>query len=103
MNVISTVVTILLVIAFFGVMIFVHEFGHFCVARLCKIKVLEFALGMGPKIVSHRSKKSGTLYSLRLLPIGGFCSMLGENDDGSEEQTTPAPFAADRRGSVFSF
>ena len=60
-------------------MIFIHELGHFIVARLCGVKVLEFAIGMGPKILSWKSKKSGTVYSIRLLPIGGFVSMLGEN------------------------
>ncbi|MBQ2252615.1 MAG: site-2 protease family protein, partial [Clostridia bacterium] len=83
MSTISTLLTILLVIVFFGVMIFLHEFGHFIAARLCRVRVLEFALGMGPKLLSHTSKKSGTVYSLRLLPIGGFCSMLGEDEDDS--------------------
>ena len=83
MSTISTLLTILLVVVFFGVMIFLHEFGHFIAARLCHVRVLEFALGMGPKIVSRTSKKSGTVYSVRLLPIGGFCSMLGEDEDES--------------------
>ena len=70
---------ILLAILFFGVLIFIHELGHFIVARLCGVRVLEFAIGMGPKLFSVRSKKSGIKYSLRLFPIGGFVSMLGEN------------------------
>ncbi len=70
---------ILLAIFVFGILIFIHELGHFIVARLCKVKVLEFAIGMGPKLFSIKSKKSGTAYSLRLFPIGGFVSMLGEN------------------------
>lgn len=70
---------ILLAILFFGFLIFIHELGHFIVARLCGVKILEFAIGMGPKIFSHRSKKSGIRYSLRLFPIGGFVNMLGEN------------------------
>ncbi len=70
---------ILLAIFIFGVLIFIHELGHFIVARLCGVKVLEFAIGMGPKLLSFRSKKSGTAYSLRLIPIGGFVSMLGES------------------------
>ena len=79
MNPISTILSILLVIVFFGTMIFLHEFGHFISARLCHVKVLEFALGMGPKLLSFKSKKSETLYSLRLFPIGGYCAMLGED------------------------
>ena len=63
----------------FGLLIFIHELGHFIVARLCGVKVLEFAIGMGPKLFSWRGKKNGTNYALRLLPIGGFVNMLGEN------------------------
>ena len=72
---------ILTAILLFGLMIFVHEFGHFITARLCGVTVEEFAIGMGPKIFSKKSKKSGTVYSVRLLPLGGFTNMLGENDD----------------------
>ncbi len=89
---------ILLAIFIFGFLIFIHELGHFLVARLCGVKVLEFAIGMGPKLFSWRSKKSGTAYSLRALPLGGFVSMLGE--DGMEvvqgssagEKTNDVPF-----------
>ena len=63
----------------FGLLIFIHELGHFIVARLCGVKVLEFAIGMGPKLFSWKGKKHGTVYALRLLPIGGFVNMLGEN------------------------
>ena len=63
----------------FGLLIFIHELGHFIVARLCGVKVLEFAIGMGPKLFSWKGKKTGTVYALRLLPIGGFVNMLGEN------------------------
>lgn len=73
------ILTILLAILIFGLLIFIHELGHFVVARLCGVKILEFALGMGPKILSVRSKKSGIVYSIRLFPIGGFVSMLGED------------------------
>ena len=63
----------------FSVLIFIHELGHFIVARLFGVEILEFAIGMGPKLLSKKSKKSGTRYSLRLFPIGGYVSMLGEN------------------------
>ena len=71
--------SIILAILFFGFLVFVHELGHFVVARLCGVKVLEFAIGMGPKLISIRSKKSGIVYSIRLIPMGGFVNMLGEN------------------------
>ena len=70
---------ILYAILIFGLLIFIHELGHFIVARLCGVKVLEFAIGMGPKLFSWKGKKHGTRYALRLFPIGGFVNMLGEN------------------------
>ena len=76
------VLYILLALLIFGILIFIHELGHFIVARLFGVKILEFSIGMGPKIISHKSKKSGTAYSLRLFPIGGYVSMYGE--DGME-------------------
>ncbi len=73
----------LLAIFLFGVLIAIHEFGHFSFAKLFKVKVNEFALGMGPKLFSK--KKGDTVYALRLFPIGGFVSMEGE-DEASEEE-----------------
>lgn len=70
--------SILLAILIFGFLIFIHELGHFVAARICGVHVLEFAIGMGPKLFSIKSKKSGTAYSLRMIPLGGFVSMLGE-------------------------
>ena len=70
---------ILLALLVFGILIFIHELGHFIAARLCGVKILEFSIGMGPKLFSKRSKKTDTLYSLRLFPIGGYVNMLGEN------------------------
>ena len=68
--------SILYAILIFGLLIFIHELGHFIVARLCGVKVLEFAIGMGPKLFSWKGKKKGTVYSLRAFPIGGFVNML---------------------------
>jgi regulator of sigma E protease len=68
-------------IIIFSILIFVHELGHFIVARIFKVRVNEFALGMGPKLISRR--KGETVYALRLLPIGGFCAMEGEDSAGS--------------------
>ncbi len=76
---------LLVMILVFGVLVFIHEFGHFMTARLCGVTVKEFAIGMGPTIFSWHSKKYGTKYGLRLLPIGGFVSMLGEDEESSEE------------------
>ena len=71
---------IILGILMFGVLIFIHELGHFLAAKKCKVGIYEFSIGMGPKIIS-KTAKDGVVYSLRLLPIGGFVSMHGEDDD----------------------
>lgn len=75
---------ILLAVLIFGLIIFIHEFGHFAVAKACKVKVNEFALGMGPRLVKF--KKGETIYALRLLPIGGFCAMEGEDAESTHER-----------------
>ncbi|MBR5314341.1 MAG: site-2 protease family protein [Clostridia bacterium] len=77
--------TILIAILIFGFLIFIHELGHYLTARLFKVGINEFALGMGPKILSKTSKKTGIVYSFRLLPIGGFVSMVGEDEDSDDE------------------
>ncbi|MBQ8167658.1 MAG: site-2 protease family protein [Lachnospiraceae bacterium] len=74
---------LILIILVFGVIVFFHEFGHFIVAKLNKIKVSEFSIGMGPAIFSFGKKE--TKYYLRLLPLGGYCLMLGE-DEASEDE-----------------
>lgn len=74
--------SIFIAVVFFGMIIFVHELGHFLSAKLFKVKVNEFALGMGPTI--FKKKKGDTVYALRLFPIGGFVSMEGE-DENSED------------------
>ena len=68
----------------FGVIIFVHEFGHFFTAKLSGIRVNEFAIGMGPTI--FKRKKGETQYSLRLFPIGGFCAMEGEDGESEDDR-----------------
>jgi len=75
---------IVLFIVVLSVLIVLHEYGHFILARLNKVRVLEFAVGMGPLIYGWRSKRSGTLYSLRAFPIGGYCAMHGEDNKTSE-------------------
>ncbi len=86
MNILTTAGLILIAVLLFELIIFFHEGGHFITAKLSGIKVNEFALGMGPKIFSFKRKE--TTYSLRLLPIGGFCAMEGED----EESDNPRAF-----------
>ncbi len=76
-----TIRAVLITLVIFGSLIFVHELGHFLFARLFHVGVQEFAIGMGPKLLSKVSKKSGIRYSLRLLPIGGYVSMEGEDEE----------------------
>ncbi len=81
----NTFLSILIAAVFFCLIIIIHELGHFTVAKLCGIRVDEFAIGMGPAI--FKKQKGDTLYTVRLLPIGGFCAM-GED----EERGTPDSF-----------
>ena len=68
----------------FGIIVIFHEFGHFIVAKKCGVVVNEFSVGMGPRLLS-RVAKSGTRYSIKALPLGGSCAMLGEDEDNAEE------------------
>ncbi len=80
---IINIVSIIIAIVLFGILVFIHELGHFIAAIKCGITVKEFSIGMGPAILKH--ERNGILYSIRALPIGGFCDMEGENDDGNNE------------------
>lgn len=81
--------TVLLAVLIFGALIFVHELGHFLAARAFGIKVYEFSLGMGPKLLWYDSKKSGIRYKLCMLPIGGYVSMAAEGEDDAAESDDP--------------
>ena len=72
---------IIAAILIFGVLIAVHELGHFLAAKACGVRVNEFSIGMGPAI--FHTTKGETEYSLRLLPIGGFCAMEGEDEESA--------------------
>jgi regulator of sigma E protease len=69
-----------------SVLVVLHELGHFLVARRNGVRVNEFAVGMGPKLLGWTSPRSGTLYSIRALPIGGYCAMQGEDGKTSEAE-----------------
>lgn len=81
-SVLTTIALILIGVLLFELIIFIHEFGHFITAKKSGIKVNEFSLGMGPKIISFG--KGETKYSLRIFPIGGFCAMEGEDEESPE-------------------
>ena len=75
----SFIINLLLFIVILGVIVFVHEFGHFIFAKIAGVYVFEFAIGMGPKIFGW--KKGETDYSIRAIPIGGYCQLAGEDMD----------------------
>ncbi len=75
-----SILYVLIGIIMFGILIFIHELGHFLAAKKVGVGIYEFAIGMGPAIFKHTGK-DGVRYSLRLLPIGGYVSMYGEDED----------------------
>ena len=77
------IITVLKIVIILGFLVLIHETGHFLVARLCKVKVNEFAIGFGPVIWQKETTR--TKYALRLIPLGGFVSMLGEEERSDEE------------------
>lgn len=83
MIVIQLFLTILVALIIFGVIIIVHELGHFIMAKLMGVKVNEFSMGMGPKLLQFG--KGETKYTLRAFPVGGFCAMEGEDSAGAGE------------------
>ncbi|MDQ8767092.1 RIP metalloprotease RseP [Streptococcus ruminantium] len=91
---------ILAFIFIFGVIVVVHEFGHFYFAKRAGILVREFAVGMGPKIFAHTGK-DGTLYTIRMLPLGGYVRMAGWGEDKTEIKTgTPVSLSLNETGVV---
>lgn len=76
---ISFIINAIKIIFLLGFLILIHEGGHFLVAKLCKVRVNEFAIGFGKVIWSRQGKE--TKYSIRIIPLGGFCSMEGEDEE----------------------
>ena len=84
---IAFVINAIKIIFLLGFLVLIHEGGHFLVAKMCKVKVNEFAIGFGKILLQKQGKE--TRYSLRLIPLGGFCSMEGED----EESDAPGSFS----------
>jgi regulator of sigma E protease len=110
----SMIIPISIFILILGVVIFIHELGHYLAARRAGIFVEEFALGMGPKIFAVKGKKQSrdgevTLYSLRAFPIGGFCRMRGMDDEMPDDpeamnnKPIPARILVAAGGSIMNF
>lgn len=78
----SNILYILLAIVMLGIIVTVHEFGHYVVGRLCGIGIVEFSVGFGPRLLGWERK--GILYSLRAIPLGGFCAFVGEDEKNDD-------------------
>ncbi|MBE7056814.1 MAG: site-2 protease family protein [Ruminococcaceae bacterium] len=83
MSVIGSILTMLIMLS---ILVVVHEWGHYIVARIFKVKVNEFSIFMGPAIYSRVGKKTGTKFSIRCIPLGGYCAMADENGENPEEE-----------------
>ena len=81
MNLVQTVIIAIFV---FGFLIFIHEFGHYIFARIFKVTITEFSIGMGPKLVWYDSKKTGIKYALSAIPFGGYVAMVGEDSESDD-------------------
>ncbi len=89
--------TILIAVLAFGFLIFIHEFGHYFFARLFRVSIKEFSIGMGPKLVYWDSKKTGIRYGIGMFPIGGYVAMVGENDGSEDPDAADDPNAFDKK------
>ncbi|MEJ6951522.1 RIP metalloprotease RseP [Natronospora cellulosivora (SeqCode)] len=94
-------VTIIAFIVVLGILVFIHEFGHYISAKLAGIRVEEFALGFGPKLIGFT--RGDTLYSIRIVPLGGFCKMTGEAppDESMSEEEKKIYIDAREKGQTF--
>lgn len=88
------------IIILLGLLIFIHELGHFTVAKLCNVKVNEFAIGFGPTIYKKQGKE--TKYNLRLIPLGGFISMEGEEERSNDSRSYSKVSILKRMAIVFA-
>ena len=92
---IKSMSSVLLAILILLVMVTVHEFGHYVAGKILGFKINEFSVGFGPAIFKKRSKKTGELFALRVIPLGGYCAFDGEDEFDDEEETKgheEAPF-----------
>ncbi len=87
------------------IMITVHEFGHYIAGKIFKFKIEEFSIGFGPALFKRRSKKTGELFAVRLIPLGGYCAFAGEDgleEESQAEQAAPAQEDAPAEEPVFA-
>ena len=94
----STFTNIILLVVMMGIIIAIHEFGHLCAAKIFNIYVSEYSIGMGPSLISKQFGE--TKYSLRAIPLGGYCAIAGDNDNDLEPtvDSTNIPFERTLKG-----
>lgn len=85
-SVMKNVGGVLLAVVILLVMVTIHEFGHYIAGKILGFKITEFSIGFGPAILKKRSKKTGELFALRVVPLGGYCAFDGEDDIAEEER-----------------
>ena len=98
--------SVIVAILVFGLIVLIHELGHFLFAKMNKIAVVEFSIGVGPRLLHF--KKGETTYSIKLLPLGGSCMMLGEDEENPDERafqnrSIPARMSVIAAGPIFNF
>ena len=81
----SHLITLLIFLAILGLIVLIHEFGHFITAKLNKVYVHEFSLGFGPKLFSFKRKNDETEYMIKALPLGGYVMLAGEEYEDEED------------------
>ena len=77
---------VVLAIVILLAMITIHEFGHYIAGKILGFKINEFSIGFGPALFKKRSKKTGEIFALRIIPLGGYCAFDGEDEIESEEE-----------------
>ena len=90
-SVMKTIGGVLLAIVILLAMVTIHEFGHYIVGKWLGFKINEFSVGFGPAIFKKRSKKTGELFALRIIPLGGYCAFDGEDEDDEPKEEIPTP------------
>ncbi len=82
---------IILAIVILLAMVTIHEFGHYIAGKILGFKINEFSVGFGPALFKKRSKKTGELFAVRIVPLGGYCAFDGEDDDGEDDGKDASP------------
>ncbi len=92
-SIMKSVGGVVLAVAILLVMVTIHEFGHYVAGKILGFRINEFSVGFGPAIFKKRSKKTGELFALRVIPLGGYCAFDGEDEEETPQENLEQPFA----------